>query len=257
MNQFANRVALVTGAASGIGAACARLLALQGATICCADLNADGARAVATSLRTEAPHSGRLLDVADEAQWEIVMEAIRTDHGALDIMVHAAGISAGSPLAETAFEEWRRVLSINLDGAFLAVKHGIRSMRDRGGAIVLLGSASGTRPTAGAAAYSTSKAGLAMLARTAAKECREAGLRIRVNLVSPAGVKTPMWSTMPFFQDLVRQHGSEDAAYAALAGPGGRFAEPEDVARSVAFLASDASGHITGVELLVDGGYVL
>lgn len=257
MTDFAKRVALVTGAASGIGAACARLLALQGATVCCADRNADGAWTTVAELATGSLHSAHSLDVVDEPGWESLMGLLRADHGQLDILVHAAGISAGGPLADTSFEDWRKVLSINLDGAFLAVKHAIRAMRDRGGAIVLLGSASGTRPAAGAAAYSTSKAGLAMLARTAAKECRDAGLAIRVNVVSPAGVKTPMWSTMPFFQELVRQHGSEDAAYVALAGPGGRFAEPEDVARSVAFLISDASRHITGVELLVDGGYVL
>jgi NAD(P)-dependent dehydrogenase (short-subunit alcohol dehydrogenase family) len=172
-------------------------------------------------------------------------------------VVHAAGISAGSPLSDTEYSEWKRVLATNLDGAFLAMKHGIRALREHGGAIVLLGSASGTRPAAGAAAYSTSKAGLAMLARTGAKECRDAGQAIRINVVSPAGVKTPMWSTMPFFQDLVREHGSEDAAYRALAGTGGRFAEPEEVAESVCYLASDAAQGITGVELLIDGGYTI
>jgi NAD(P)-dependent dehydrogenase (short-subunit alcohol dehydrogenase family) len=167
-------------------------------------------------------------------------------------------VSAGSPLVETAFTEWRRVLATNLDGAFLAVKHGMRAMGQRGGAIVLIGSASGTRPAAGAAAYSTSKAGVAMLARTAAKECRDRGLAIRVNVVSPAGVKTPMWSGMPFFKDLVLKLGSEQAAYDSMtAAGGGVFVEPGEIAESVCFLASDAARHVTGIELLLDGGYVL
>jgi NAD(P)-dependent dehydrogenase (short-subunit alcohol dehydrogenase family) len=199
---------------------------------------------------------GHALDVTDEAQWLAVLAKLR-DGGRLDILVHAAGVSAGSPLAETDYAEWRRVLATNLDGAFLALKHGIGAMGDHGGSIVLLGSASGTRPAAGAAAYSTSKAGLAMLARTAAKECRDAGRPIRINVVSPAGVKTPMWSAMPFFQNLVRQHGSEDAAYQVLAKTGGRFAEPDEVAESVCYLASDAAQGITGIELLIDGGYTL
>ena len=243
MKPFAGRSAVVTGAASGIGAACARLLAERGATVHGADLR---------------PAAGvHPLDVTDEAQWIGFLERVRATSPRMDILVHAAGISAGSPLAETDYSEWKRVLATNLDGAFLAVKHGIGVLREHGGAIVLIGSASGTRPAAGAAAYSTSKAGLAMLARTGAKECRDAGQGIRINVVSPAGVKTPMWSTMPFFQDLVRQHGSEEGAYAVLAGTGGRFAEPEEVAESVCYLASDAARGITGIELLIDGGYTL
>jgi len=97
-----------------------------------------------------------------------------------------------------------------------------------------------------------------MLARAAAIECRESDYSIRVNVVSPAGVRTPLWTTMPFFQDLVQEHGSAEAAFDALEQEGGeRFAEPEEVAQSVVFLVSDAASHITGVELPVDGGYVL
>jgi len=243
VTPFAGRTALVTGAASGIGAACARLLAERGATVHGTDVR---------------PAAGiHALDVTEESQWVAVLEKLRATSSRLDILVHAAGVSAGSPLAETDYSEWKRVLATNLDGAFLALKYGIGALREHGGAIVLIGSASGTRPAAGAAAYSTSKAGLAMLARTGAKECRDAGQAIRINVVSPTGVKTPMWSTMPFFQDLVRQHGSEDAAYQVLAGTGGRFAEPEEVAESVCYLASDAAQGITGVDLLIDGGYTL
>ncbi len=150
------------------------------------------------------------------------------------------------------------MLSTNLDGTFLALKHGIRAMSERGGSIVLLGSASGIRPSAGAAAYSTSKAGVSMLARAAAKECRADGVPVRINVVSPAGVKTPMWESMPFFQELVREHGSVESAFGAMtAAGGGRFAAPEEVAEAIVFLCSSQARNITGVELPFDDGYTL
>ena len=252
MSDLVGRVALVTGAASGIGAAVSARLERAGAQVYAADLKPPG-----TSGPDSRTHAMKL-DVREEADWTAAIETILANHSRLDILANCVGVSAGSPLADTTLTEWRRVLSTNLDGAFLATKHGIRAMRATSGAIVHVGSASGIRPAAGAAAYSTSKAGLRMLVRTAAKECRDARLAIRINVVSPAGVKTPMWSTMPFFQDLVRTHGSEDAAYAAMeAAGGGRFIEPDVVARVVCFLAGDEVQHITGVEIPVDDGYVL
>jgi len=201
---------------------------------------------------------GVRLDVRDEQDWETAVGAVLERCGRLDFVVHAAGVSGASPLPETSLTEWRRVLDTNLDGSFLAVKHGVGAMLGTGGAIVLIGSASGIRPSPGAAAYSTSKAALSMLARVAAAEFRHSDPLVRINVVSPAGVRTPMWRTMQFFEELVRKHGSEDEAFAALeTESGSRFAEPEEVAASVLFLVSDAAKHITGVELSVDGGFVL
>lgn len=253
---LAGRIALVTGSGSGIGAATARLLAEQGAVVYGGDLEVKSRKS-----KVERPLQGDVqaigLDVREERDWEAAVGRIQEEQGRLDILVHCAGISAAAPLADTTLAGWREVMATNLDGAFLAVKHGLRTMQEHGGAIVVLGSASGIRPAAGAAAYSTSKAALRMLVQVAAKECRDAALPIRVNLVSPAGVKTPMWRAMPFFQTLVAEHGSEEAAFAALAGPGGRFAEPEEIARAVLYLVSDDARQVTGVELPVDGGYVL
>ena len=258
MPDLSGRVGLVTGCGSGIGAAVARLLASHGAVTYGLDLKARGVEGIDEHHSTARAVTDLQLDVRKESDWEVAIATVLEQEGRLDILVHAAGVSAASPVAETAFEQWRQVLATNLDGSFLAIKHGIRAMRDAGGAIVLLGSASGIRPAAGAAAYATSKAAVSMLARTAAKECRDAELPIRINVVSPAGVRTPMWRTMPFFQDLVHELGSEAAAFAALeAEGGGRFAEPEEIAQSVLFLVSDEAHHITGVELPIDGGYVL
>lgn len=254
--RFANRIVLVTGAASGIGAGVARAFAAEGARVYAAD------RAF-----TEPHPSGdgqaaprRLtLDVTAADQWQAVTETIAAEAGRLDVLVQSAGIASAAPIASMTFEEWRRVLAVNLDGAFLGLRHAIPLMQASGGAIVNVTSASGVRAAAGAAAYSTSKAALAMLTRVAAKECRDSGWPIRVNAVAPAGVKTPMWSALPFFQDLVATHGSEDAAYAAMeaASPGSRFSSPSDIASAILFLASDEARQITGVELVVDAGYVL
>ena len=255
---LAGRVALVTGATSGIGAATARLLAARGAVTYCADLVEPEADEVGTSDTTTSRTVHMRLDVREEADWETAVSAVLEREGRLDVLVNSAGIAAASPLADTTLTEWRRVLATNLDGSFLAIKHGIRAMKESGGAIVVIGSASGVRPSAGAAAYSTSKAAVSMLVRAAAKECRQEKLPIRINAVSPGGVKTPLWREMSFFSDLVELHGSEEAAFAAMEAHGGdRFAEPEQVAEGVLFLVSDAANHITGVELPLDDGYTL
>lgn len=232
----AGKWALVTGAASGIGQACG------------AELQALGANVVATDLTD--------LDVTQEADWERVLGEMPR----VDILVHSAGISHAKALPEMPLEEWRRVLAVNLDGAFLAVKHALRAMiPKRAGSIVLIGSASGVKPAADAAAYCASKAALRMLAKTAALEAKPHN--IRVNTVSPAGVVTPLWKTMPFWHDLVKEHGGEEGAWKALGGadpaehPLQRMAFPAEIAKAVAFLASDDAAHITATDLAIDAGY--
>ncbi len=256
MSRFAGRAALVTGAASGIGAACALALAGDGATVWCTDLLADGAAETARRVEAAGGRAQALaLDVTNEASWEDVMAAA----GPLDLLVHAAGISAASPITEMTFADWKRVHAVNLDGSFLAMKYGVRALRERGGSITAIASASGVRPAPGAAAYSSSKAAVRMLARVVAKECLTGGVPVRVNTISPAGVRTPMWSALPFFQEMVSSLGSEDAAYTALgAAPGSsRFASPEEIATAVCYLASDAAAMITGTDLVIDDGYTI
>ena len=234
--RLAQKTALVTGAASGIGRAVAELFALEGAHVIAADLQPCGV----------------LLDVSSESSWQ----ALPLER--LDILVHCAGISAASPLTATSLDDWRRVMSVNLDGAFLALKHCLPKM-GTGGSCVLVGSASGTKPAPGAAAYCASKAALRMLTKVAALELKPLG--IRVNSIAPAGVVTPMWTKMPFWNGLVTQHGSEAGAWNALGGadpatpPIQRMAFPEEIARAILFLASVESAHMTGAELAIDGGY--
>jgi len=258
--RFADRVAVVTGAASGIGAATARLLAAEGATVYCADIDEAGGQRTAALIHGAGGSDFTLsLDVTSEEQWEAAIRHVLSSSGHLDILVNSAGVSFAAPVSEMALADWRRVFAVNVDSIFLGTKHVLRAMTRSGGSIVNVSSASGIRPSAGASAYSTSKAAVGMFTRVVAKECRERGLPIRINAVAPAGVKTPMWRTMPFFQELVAQHGSEEAAFRALAGssPGRRFAEAEEIAHAILYLASDAAAMITGVELVIDDGYVL
>lgn len=255
-NRFAGRVAIVTGAGSGIGQGVAKQLVLEGAKVICADIHEANAQATAVDAGPLAV--AHRLDVTDETSWSALFNQVMRDFGRLDILVNSAGVSAGAPIQEMSLVDWRRVMSINLDGAFLGTKLAIQMMKASGGSIVHVSSASGIKAAGGAAAYSASKAALCMLTRVAAKECRDQNWAIRVNAVCPAGVKTPMWTSMPFFNDMVQQKGSEEAAYSKLAaGMGGKLAEVADVVAAILFLCSEESRLITGTDLLVDGGYVL
>lgn len=257
----AARRVLVVGAASGIGAAVAERFARDGAAVWAADRNVDGCVRTVEWLTTASgrrDHEALRLDVTDEGEWQQVASRLRVA-GGLDVFVNAAGVSSGAPVADLPLAEWRRVFAVNVDGAFLGVKTLLPVMREAGGAIVIVTSASGLRAAAGASAYSASKAALSMFVRCVAKECRDAQWPVRINAVAPAGVKSPMWREMPFFAELVEQHGSVDAAYASLSGGmlGQRFAEPSEVAAAVAYLASDEAAMVTGTELVIDGGFIL
>ena len=214
--RLRDRAALVTGAASGIGRAVALELGRAGAAVCVTDVDEAGAEAVAAEVAalTEgeprklagAPAFSRRLDVTREADWEEALDAVVQRWGRLDILVANAGISAASALTETSLEAWRRVTAVNLDGIFLGIRGAAAIMTEAGsGSIVVVGSASGIRAAPGAAAYSASKAALSMLVRSAALELAEQG--VRVNAVSPSAVRTPLWRDMPFFRELVEEHG--------------------------------------------------
>jgi NAD(P)-dependent dehydrogenase (short-subunit alcohol dehydrogenase family) len=253
MPNFDNAIILVTGAASGIGAATATRLASDGARkLILADLDEDRLRDFAFSLPCE--RQMLIGDVADEAMWA------SADLTGLTHAVVNAGIGAGGAIAETSFAEWRRVMSPNLDGAFLTLQAAMRAIKcgGQGGAIVLTASVAGVKAEPGIAAYGASKAAVIHLARIAAKECGPD--RIRVNSIAPGGVETPIWNAAPFFQDLVKSTGSEESAFAAIGAAGspvGRFAKPDEIAAQIAFLLSDDCGFVTGSCFVSDGGYSL
>jgi NAD(P)-dependent dehydrogenase (short-subunit alcohol dehydrogenase family) len=257
--RVAGKVALVTGAASGIGRATALALAEHGAAVACGDLDLAGAEQVAAAITAAGGTAWPCrLDVTAEPAWQAAVEDVLRRQGRLDVAVNCAGISAACPVAELTLDDWRRVLAVNLEGVVLGTKHAIRAMRQggRGGSIVNVSSVSGIKAQAGASAYCASKAAVIMFSRVAALECLKAGDKIRVNTVSPSGVKTPMWKTMPFFQELMAKEGGEEAAFAAMerAHPQGRFALPEEVALGILYLASDESSYVTATDLAVDNG---
>ncbi len=257
--RFNGQVVLVTGAASGIGRETSLRLAAEGAVVWLTDVDEAGARQAAEHMEgLDVAHTVSRLDIRNESEWETVLERVLASNGRLDVIVNCAGISAASPLDRMPFSEWRRVFDVNVDGAFLATKHGLRAMRASGGSIVHVSSASGVKAAAGACAYSASKAAVCMLAKVAAKECRDNDIPVRVNTVCPGGVKTPMWNSMPFFRELVQETGSEAAALESIDSntPGG-LAQPADVVAAILFLASEEARHINGIDLVVDGGYIL
>jgi 3(or 17)beta-hydroxysteroid dehydrogenase len=258
--RVASKIALVTGAASGMGRATAILLAQEGAVVTCADLDSGRASATAVTVSGGGGQATSVeLDVTAEEAWSAAVTDIVARHGRLDVMVNCAGISFACPVVDMTLVDWRRVMAVNLDGVFLGTKHATGIMRERGGSIINVSSASGIRAPAGASAYSTSKAAVCMFTKAVAKECNEKGYPIRVNTVCPGGVKTPMWSTMPFFREMVAKTGSEEAAFQEMARslPGRRFIEPEEIAAAVLYLASDESKAVTGTDLVVDNGFTL
>lgn len=247
--RFDGRTILITGAGSGIGLATAHALAEAGAgRIVAVDRDADALA------RIDLPTVDRLAgDVVDEAFWA---EAAPRLQG-LDHAVINAGVAGAAGIVGLDFAEWRRILSVNLDGAFLTLRAAMRAMAGRGGSIVAVSSATGIKAEPGVAAYAASKAALIQLVRVAAKE--GAAQRLRVNAIAPGGVETPVWDAVPMFADRADAVG-RDAAFAetaAMGTPLGRYARPEEVARQIAFLLSDDAALITGAVLVSDGGYTL
>jgi NAD(P)-dependent dehydrogenase (short-subunit alcohol dehydrogenase family) len=248
------KVALVTGAASGIGKATARLLAAEGAATALTDVNQTEAEEVALAIRNAGGQAlAAALDVCSESNWEAVVAKVLAEWGKLDVCVNCAGISFSKPLTETSLKDWRKVMATNLDGVFLGTRHTMEAMRPRGGGGILnISSAAGLKALPGNAAYGTSKAAIQFLTRIAAIE----GLpcKIRVNSISPGAVATPMWTATDLWPKQVAENNGPEAALNALVVEKG-FARPEDIASAILFLASEQASFVTGIDLPIDAGF--
>lgn len=237
MSNSSERVAVIVGGASGIGWATAQALAAEGCRVTIADRNADGARERASELGSG--HRAEAVDVTDEDSVARLFDAV----GPLDIAVNCAGFSNVGLITDMAAEDFRAVIDVCLNGAFIVTKHAGRHLR-RGGSLVQISSLNGRQPAAGMSAYCAAKAGLSMLTQVAALEMGPRG--IRVNAVAPGFVHTPLTAAAAAVPGVVEDYVDNTAL--------GRAGTPEDIAAAVVFLCSPGTSWMTGEVLDINGG---
>ena len=248
MGRVAGKIALVTGGASGIGKADVRLLAAEGATVFLTDVNEAQGRAV------EAEISKTIFlkhDVTDEAGWMSVMATVREHFGRLDILVNNAGIVKFGTIEDATLDEFRRVLSVTVEGSFLGCKHAIPLMRETSGSIINMSSIAALKgfPTVN---YTAAKGAVRAMTKSVAIHCQNKGYDIRCNVILPGTIDTPM--TASAMASVTQSSG--DPPGSALTDKVGamRWGKVEDVAGLVLYLASDESRYVTGAEISIDGG---
>lgn len=250
-DRLKGKVALVTGGASGIGEATARVFVREGAKVAVADLRGDGAERVASEIRAAGGAAIAIAgDTSVEADARRMVEETERAFGSLDAVVNAAGIECPKPILDTTEEEWDRVMDVNAKGVFLVSKHAIPAMRRAGGgSIVNVSSVLGLIGSRAFAAYHASKGAVRLLTKTTALSHAREG--IRANSIHPGIIDTPM----------VRERigaaadpAAEEARWARV-HPMRRFGKPEEVAYAAVYLASDEAAFVTGSELVIDGGW--
>ncbi len=252
MSTFDNKVVVITGGASGMGAATAREFAVKGAALVLIDLNREGAHAVADDCRGlgAADVSVSVGSVSDSAFCDLAIDGAAAKHGKVDVLVTAAGTIHRADSLDTSDDDWRLVMGVNIDGMFYCCRAALRHMTEAGsGAIVNFGSIWGGVGSAGSTAYCVSKGAVHQLTRALALDHVEQG--IRVNAVAPGEVNTPMLSAQ-------RDEPPTEEYLQALADatiPMKRLADPSEIAKVVVFLASDDASYMTGEIVHVDAGY--
>jgi len=250
-----DKTCFVTGAASGIGLAVARRLAEEGGKVLMTDIAArQGEEACAELARSGLAVKFQPHDVTDRGHWYAAIAAAVDFGGSLDVLVNNAGIALPGTIESCTDEEWRRTLSINLDGVFYGTQFGILRMKTQasGGSIVNMASIEGFLGEPMAAAYNASKGGVRIMSKSAAVHCARSGLKIRINCVCPGFVETPLVHNALKGMEPAMAETFQQRVLAKT--PMGRLAQPEEVAAMVLFLASDEASYVTGADMIVDGG---
>jgi NAD(P)-dependent dehydrogenase (short-subunit alcohol dehydrogenase family) len=249
MQRLENKIALITGAARGIGAAIAKAFAVQGASVIVTDINDAEGAAFAASIGARYEH----LDVSSEADWTRIAAAIPS----IDVLVNNAGITgfeSGEMVHDpenASLDTWRAVHAVNLDGTFMGCRYAIKAMKAKAaGSIINISSRSGLVGIPGAAAYASSKAAILNHTRSVALYCAQQGWQIRCNAIAPAAILTPIWEPMIG----TGQDRAEKMAALVADTPLKRFGQPSEVAALAVMLASDEAAYMTGAELTLDGG---
>lgn len=246
MGQLDGRIALVSGAASGIGLAIAQRFAAEGAQVVATDRSAEALAAMVKDLPGSG-HQPLVMDVTDEAGWQAAADLIARDYDQLDILVNNAGYGSFRSIRETSLETWRAIIAVNLDSVFMATRALLPLLEKSGrGSIINMSSVRGIVAGNNASSYSAAKGGVRMLTKCIAVECAELGNGVRANSLHPGHIETPLTAAA---------YSDPATAQAFLAHtPLGRFGKPADVAAAALFLASDDSAYMTGAELVIDGG---
>ena len=253
--RVAGKLALVTGAAQGLGAAQARMLAREGARVLATDINAEGAMATARAIDAECGAGtafGLAHDVTSPEHWDAAIAAARDKLGGLSILVNNAGVGVRGNIETCTYEDWKRGFAINVDSVFLGCQRALPLMKDnQPGSIVNISSIAGLIASDTMPGYNSSKAAVWMLSKSIALYCAKQGWNIRCNSVHPTFVDTPI------LDGIVANTGREKSVIMGKLArqiPLGRVGEPDDIANGVLYLASDESKFMTGAELKLDGG---
>jgi NAD(P)-dependent dehydrogenase (short-subunit alcohol dehydrogenase family) len=237
VGRLDGKVALVTGAASGIGLACARRFA------------DDGAKVVGVDLQPGSDGDVRVADVADESSIREAIDGVVRDHGRIDVVLNAAGVAGGGPIHLLDATEWERVIRVNLTGSFLVCKHALTHMvEQKSGSLVNIASIEGVEGTEGGSSYNAAKGGVVLLTKNLAIDYGRVG--VRANCICPGFIETPMFESVMSLEGM--QHVRERYRQAHMLG---RFGRPEEIASAAAFLASEDASFVTGHALVVDGGF--
>jgi NAD(P)-dependent dehydrogenase (short-subunit alcohol dehydrogenase family) len=251
VGRVEGKVAVVTGAASGIGAETATLLASEGASVVATDIDVAGVEAVVAAITTRGDIATAIpQDVTDEARWREVFEAAAGGYGGLNILVNNAGIGHMGPITEVTLEEWRHVQAVDVESVFLGCKHAIGLMEaSGGGSIINISSVAGIIASPELPAYNAAKAAVRHLSKSVALYCAKIGSGIRCNSIHPGWIDTPILDPLvgDNDRDLFAKHLSKGI-------PLGHLGRPIDIAYGVLYLASDESAFVTGSELVIDGG---